>query len=116
MDPLLLFYLLILLGVANSTPIFAKNLLGDRFAAPLDGGCVLPDGRPLFGRSKTIRGVILSIAGTALAAALLGLGWSAGAILAAGAMLGDLASSFTKRRLGLAPHAQAFLLDQVPEA
>ncbi len=31
-------------------------------------------------------------------------------------MAGDLFSSFVKRRLGLEPHAQAFGLDQVPEA
>jgi hypothetical protein len=29
---------------------------------------------------------------------------------------GDLLSSFVKRRMGLAPHAQAFMLDQAPEA
>jgi CDP-2,3-bis-(O-geranylgeranyl)-sn-glycerol synthase len=31
-------------------------------------------------------------------------------------MTGDLFSSFVKRRLRLEPHAQAFGLDQVPEA
>ena len=31
-------------------------------------------------------------------------------------MFGDLASSFVKRRMGLDVHAQAFGLDQVPEA
>ena len=31
-------------------------------------------------------------------------------------MLGDLASSFAKRRLGLAPSSQALGLDQIPES
>jgi CDP-2,3-bis-(O-geranylgeranyl)-sn-glycerol synthase len=31
-------------------------------------------------------------------------------------MCGDMASSFIKRRLRLPPHAQAFGLDQIPEA
>jgi CDP-2,3-bis-(O-geranylgeranyl)-sn-glycerol synthase len=107
---------LLLLGVANFTPILVKKLLGDRLAAPLDGGWMLPDGQPLFGPSKTIRGVLASIACTALAAPLLGFDWKLGAILAGSSMLGDLASSFTKRRLRLRVHAQAFGLDQVPEA
>ena len=36
--------------------------------------------------------------------------------MAGGAMSGDLFSSFVKRRLRLEPHAQAFGLDQIPEA
>jgi CDP-2,3-bis-(O-geranylgeranyl)-sn-glycerol synthase len=31
-------------------------------------------------------------------------------------MLGDLGSSFVKRRMGLEVHAQALALDQIPEA
>lgn len=31
-------------------------------------------------------------------------------------MAGDLFSSFLKRRAGIPPHGQAFLLDQVPES
>jgi hypothetical protein len=115
-DPLHLLGVLLLLGVANGTPIFAKRLLGDRFAAPLDGGAVLADGRPLFGSSKTIRGIVLSILVTALAAAVLGFGWAIGAGFAAASLAGDLLSSFVKRRLGLPSQAQAAGLDQVPEA
>src|SRR5690349_22191430 len=102
-DPLLLFRILLLLGTANGAPIFAKKLLKDRFAAPLDGGLLLPDGRPLFGSSKTIRGVAVSLGCTALAAWLLGLGWTVGTGLAAASLAGDLASSFVKRRLGMEP-------------
>jgi CDP-2,3-bis-(O-geranylgeranyl)-sn-glycerol synthase len=115
-DPILLLPVLLLLGIANGTPIFAKALLKDRFGTPLDGGLRLADGRPVFGNSKTIRGVLVSIVSAALAAWLLGLEWSVGGSLAAISMAGDLLSSFIKRRLGLKPHTQALGLDQIPEA
>jgi CDP-2,3-bis-(O-geranylgeranyl)-sn-glycerol synthase len=108
--------LLALLGVANGIPILARKLLQDRFDIPLDGGLALPDGEPLFGASKTIRGVILSVVCTTGAAALLNLDWSIGAIMAGMSMLGDLFSSFVKRRIHLQPHDQALGLDQIPEA
>lgn len=107
---------LLLLGVANSVPIFARKLLKNRFSAPLDGGLKFIDGRPLLGESKTIRGLVLSIASTALIAPWLGFEWVTGAGLASVSMLGDLLSSFAKRRLGLRTHSQAFGLDQIPES
>jgi CDP-archaeol synthase len=116
LDPLLILWTLVLLGVANGTPVFASKLLGDRFSAPLDAGVTLPDGQPLFGASKTARGLVVSVVSTALAAVLLGLDWTTGALFAAASLGGDLASSFIKRRLRLALHAQAFGLDQIPEA
>ena len=114
-DPVLLLTLLVLLGIANGAPILATKFFKNRFAAALDGGLKLPDGRPLFGASKTIRGIITSLTCTTLAAIVLGFGWVVGASLAAASMTGDLASSFVKRRLGLKIHAQAFGLDQIPE-
>ena len=108
--------ILLLLGIANGTPIFARKLLDNRWAAPLDGGWTFFDGRPLFGPAKTIRGLVVSVSATALAAQLLGYDWIVGAGLAAASMLGDLLSSFVKRRLALEPHSQAFGLDQIPES
>src|SRR5579863_2716202 len=93
--------ILVLLGIANGTPIFAKKLLGDRFRMPLDGGLSLPDGKPLFGASKTIRGVVVSLSCTALVSPLLGFDSISGASFAAASLAGDLISSFVKRRLGL---------------
>lgn len=107
--------ILVLLGIANFAPIVAARLLGARFATPVDGGLILPDGRPLFGAGKTLRGVLASILCTAAAAPLLGVGPGLGAALAAGAMAGDLLASFCKRRLRLPAHARAPGLDQVPE-
>jgi hypothetical protein len=113
---LLIGHVLVLLGIANGTPIFATRLFGKRFSAPLDGALKLADGRPLFGPSKTVRGLVLSLVCTTLAALLLDFEWITGAGLAAASMLGDLLSSFIKRRLGLRAHSQAFGLDQIPES
>lgn len=107
---------LVLLGVANFAPILATRLFGQRWAAPLDGGAVLSDGRPLFGAGKTIRGIVLSILCTAAAAPLLHVGIAVGMFIAAASMAGDLLASFFKRRMGLPAHARAPGLDQVPEA
>jgi CDP-2,3-bis-(O-geranylgeranyl)-sn-glycerol synthase len=116
MHETLIFQLLILLAVANGTPVFAKKLLGGRFAQALDGGALFADGKPWFGPSKTIRGIVLSVLATTGAAALLGLGWQVGALVGGIAMASDLLSSFVKRRLGLPPSSQAIGLDQIPES
>jgi hypothetical protein len=115
-DPVALFRVLLLLGVANGAPVFATKLLGKRYSAPLDFGYTFPDGRALLGPGKTIRGILVALVATAAAGVVLGFTWRLGAALAAASMAGDLISSFTKRRLGLASHAQAFGLDQLPEA
>ncbi|MEJ8826783.1 CDP-archaeol synthase [Variovorax humicola] len=108
--------LLLLLAVANITPIAAKNLLGARWAWPLDGGICLPDGRPLLGPSKTVRGVVVAVGACMLCALLMGLPVEVGALAGAGAMAGDALSSFIKRRLAIEPSGQAFGLDQIPES
>ena len=68
------------------------------------------------GGAKTIRGVVASLIATPIAAALMGLGWEVGALVAGAAMAGDLVSSFVKRRLGLKPSSMAVGLDQIPES
>ena len=108
--------LLLLLGVANSAPIAARRLLGDRWAAPLDGGLNFVDGRPLLGPGKTIRGVAVAVVATALASWALGMSPQVGALLGAVSMAGDALASFVKRRLGVAPSGRATGLDQVPES
>jgi CDP-2,3-bis-(O-geranylgeranyl)-sn-glycerol synthase len=108
--------MLLLLVVANGVPVLGKKIFGATFNRALDGGLQLRDGHPLLGPSKTIRGVVLSIAATALAAIPLGFDWIDGVLIAALAMLGDLASSFVKRRLGRPPSSMALGLDQIPES
>lgn len=108
--------MLLLLVIANGVPVLGKKIFGAAFNRPLDGGIKLRDGHPLFGPSKTVRGVLLSLAATALASPALGLDWTDGALIAALAMLGDLGSSFVKRRLGRPPSGMAPGLDQIPES
>ena len=107
---------LILLLVANGAPVVATRLLGSRGAWPIDGGRRLWDGRPVLGPSKSWRGLAMATVTTAAVAALLGLPATTGAAVGAAAMLGDLASSFVKRRLDLGPGSRAPVVDQVPEA
>ena len=108
--------LLFLIVVANGTPVVATAILRDRFAYPLDCRARLGDGSPLFGQSKSFRGIVLSLAVTALAAPLVSLDWRLGLLVAALAMAGDLFSSFLKRRMGLPSSSMALGLDQVPES
>jgi CDP-diglyceride synthetase len=106
----------LLLAVANGTPVIATWILRQHLSFPLDGGTLFVDGRPLFGKSKTVRGIVLAILLTALAAPALGLGWQIGAAIGSTAMAGDLFSSYLKRRMGLPPSSRATGLDQVPES
>jgi CDP-2,3-bis-(O-geranylgeranyl)-sn-glycerol synthase len=116
MHPLAILQSLVLLTVANGTPVIAKKVLGRRFAWPLDGGVTFFDRRPLFGSSKTVRGILLSILCTTASAPLVGLDARIGALMAATAMAGDLFSSFLKRRMSRPPSSRAPGLDQVPES
>ena len=111
-----LLQLLVLLTLANGAPVVAKKVFGDRFSVPLDGGLAFFDGRPVLGKSKTVRGIVVAIVATAAGAPLIGLDLATGAIVAAAAMAGDLLSSFVKRRLDFKPSSQALGLDQVPES
>ena len=88
-----------LLAVANGAPVIAAKILRHHLSFPLDGGAKFVDGRPLFGKSKTIRGIVLAILLSTLAAPALGLGWQIGAVIGSTAMAGDLFSSYVKRRL-----------------
>jgi CDP-2,3-bis-(O-geranylgeranyl)-sn-glycerol synthase len=97
---------------ANAIPVIAGG------GYPIDFGRKFLDGKPIFGRNKTIRGFFSGLAvGTAV-----GLVESAffteypilfGFLLSLGALLGDLAGAFVKRRLGLAPGDLLPVIDQV---
>ncbi|MDH3218263.1 MAG: CDP-archaeol synthase [Gammaproteobacteria bacterium] len=113
---MLTFKILLLLFLANGSPVVAKRILGTRLALPLDCGNKFVDGRPLFGASKTIRGIVSSILATSAGAMLTGIPMIVGMQFALASMCGDLASSFIKRRLGLPPSSRALGLDQLPES
>jgi CDP-2,3-bis-(O-geranylgeranyl)-sn-glycerol synthase len=107
---------LLLLLVANGAPILAARVLRHHLDAPLDGGRILADGRPLLGPHKTVRGVVAAVGATAALGAALGLPLPLGAAVGAATMLGDALSSFLKRRQGLGSGGRATGLDQLPEA
>ena len=116
MCPFLVAKLIVLLSVANGGPVLAKQVLGGWFLQSIDGGIVFCDGRRLFGPAKTIRGIVVSIVLTTLAAPVVGLALATGALIGWMAMVGDLFSSFVKRRWDFKPSSRVVGLDQVPES
>ncbi len=109
--------------VANSSPV----LLGG--AWPIDWGKDFFDGRRIFGKGKTWLGLAAGISCGTLCAVLLAYFlpgtefavWGddaqnyviGGILLSCGAMAGDLAGSFFKRRLGQGEGSPSFVLDQL---
>ncbi|MEM1564080.1 MAG: CDP-2,3-bis-(O-geranylgeranyl)-sn-glycerol synthase [Candidatus Bathyarchaeia archaeon] len=99
---------------ANAMPVLAGGGL------PLDLGRKFFDGKPIFGKNKTFRGffsglIIGTIAGFAEAAVFQeykSIGHF-GFLLSLGALLGDLAGAFIKRRLGIPPGGLLPIVDQV---
>jgi CDP-diglyceride synthetase len=106
----------LLLAIANGTPVMAEKLLGRFLSYPLDAGKTFVDGRPLFGCSKTIRGIVVAVMATLACAPVLGVTWPTGSLIGVAAMAGDLISSFIKRRMGRPPSSRALGLDQIPES
>lgn len=99
--------------VANATPVVAKGKI------PIDFGANFIDGRRLLGRSKTWEGLIAGMAAGTLTGILLALLLNRpemakiGLIASGGAMAGDLAASFIKRRLNMQSGDPAPILDQL---
>ncbi len=99
--PTLELFVLLLLLTANGVPILVHLVLGERWGWRLDGGWQFIDGQPLLGASKTVVGVVGALLASTLLALFLDLGWRIGLLIGGVAMLGDLLSSFFKRRMGL---------------
>src|ERR1700730_16626601 len=95
--------LLALSTLANGTPIVAKKIFSPCFGRPVYGGTIFFDRRPLFGPSKTIRGITASILLTTASAPLIGLDLTIGAIVAGATMAGGLFSTFVEGRPHLLP-------------
>jgi CDP-2,3-bis-(O-geranylgeranyl)-sn-glycerol synthase len=96
---------------ANATPVIAGGGL------PIDLRRKFIDGKAIFGKNKTFRGFFVGLfVGTCV-----GLGESTifkypltfGLLLSLGALFGDLAGAFLKRRLGIAPGNLLPVIDQV---
>ncbi len=110
-------------------------VFGGRGSRPIDGGLKLRDGRPVFGKGKTVAGFLWGLlvgtgTGTlqSIIVGTLAIGWLTGfrpvhesALgtfgvvfpIALGAMCGDLLGAFLKRRLGYPRGASAPVLDQL---
>jgi len=80
---------------------------------PVDLGRNFFDGRRIIGNGVTIRGSLSGIVCGVIAGALLSMDLLLVILLAAGAIAGDAAGSFTKRRLGMERGSPAPVLDQL---
>lgn len=105
--------------VANSAPLLSKRIIRTRH--PVDLGRLFIDGKRVFGDNKTWEGFAAGlIVGTLTGAALKPFYPTAGLaemvivglVEGLGAMIGDLANSFVKRRLGMKPGMPLPILDQ----
>ena len=92
--------------LANAAPV----VLGGGGA--LDGGRKWLDGKPLLGDHKTVRGTISGLA-VGILVGLAQMRPLRGVLLSVGAIGGDIAVSFVKRRLGLEPGALLPIADQM---
>jgi len=96
---------------ANAAPVIFGG------GTPLDLGKKFLDGKPIFGRNKTFLGFFSGLAvGTLVGFAehlLFRYSVLFGFATSLGALLGDLAESFLKRRLGLPPGAVLPVADQL---
>lgn len=108
--------LLIWLICVNGAPILLAKILGKRFNQPIDGNVLLKDGQPIFGQSKTIRGFLVAVLVSIGIGYLCEFPLALSATFGLLAMLGDLTSSFIKRRLGYQPSSMALGIDQIPES
>lgn len=99
--------------IANGTPV----ILGG--GPPIDGGRKLSDGYRILGNGKTVRGFLFGILAGSVFGVIQDAVWSRpGGILAVillslGALFGDLAGSFVKRRRGIRSGGPLFGLDQL---
>ncbi len=107
---------LLLIIIANGAPIIARHIFRAHFNDPLDLGMRFFDKRPIFGPSKTMRGIFMAVMITPVAAHYMDINWFTGFLIGLYAMFGDLFSSFIKRRKGFESSDMAFGLDQVPES
>jgi CDP-2,3-bis-(O-geranylgeranyl)-sn-glycerol synthase len=109
--------------IANASAMVVGMLLKSKTS--LDFGIMLPDGQPLLGKGKTWKGTVSGIVFGTLAAAVVFFLFPkeassiannyviAGFLISLGAILGDLAGSFIKRRLMIKSGSPTPILDQL---
>ncbi|MFO7872837.1 MAG: CDP-2,3-bis-(O-geranylgeranyl)-sn-glycerol synthase [Candidatus Undinarchaeales archaeon] len=91
--------------VANASPVIFGG------GKPLDFGKKFIDGKRILGNGKTIKGFIAGIFAGSFIGFVEGI-LLIGFLLALGAILGDLAGSFIKRRVGIKRGQPFWVLDQ----
>lgn len=96
-------------------PPLLSVMMGSKWNLPVDLDYPFIDGKPILGKHKTIRGVVGSIIGSATVAPAFGWSIFEGFILALAGVIGDLLTSFIKRRLNKPSGTIIPLLDQIPE-
>jgi CDP-2,3-bis-(O-geranylgeranyl)-sn-glycerol synthase len=96
---------------ANAVPVIAGG------GQPMDFGRNFFDGKPVFGKNKTFKGFFFGLAvGVAVGMVewvLFDYPFLFSVLSPLGALLGDLAAAFLKRRLGIAPGGLLPIVDQV---
>ena len=121
------FILFIARASLMAIPLYLCNSMALVFGGrkPIDFGKNFFDGKRLLGDGKTIKGTIAGIAIGSAAALALSISFPTanallnanyafyGSLLAVGAVAGDFAGSFLKRRRGIARGKSVFLLDQL---
>jgi predicted MPP superfamily phosphohydrolase len=107
--------ILVLLWLINFAPPLLAHFLGERWGAPLDGGRLFIDNKPIFGPHKTKRGLAAAIVTGWAIALFLGINWWIGLLAVVLSMAGDLLTSFAKRRAGWRSGKMIPGLDQVLE-
>ncbi|HLD59132.1 MAG TPA: CDP-2,3-bis-(O-geranylgeranyl)-sn-glycerol synthase [archaeon] len=121
------FLLLCAKALMLAIPLYITNgcALIFRGKTPVDFNVKFLDNKPLLGKGKTINGTLRGIACGFLASAAIFFAFPEvsaafgtsylllGALLSIGAIAGDMAASFLKRRFGIEQGKSAFLLDQL---
>ena len=96
---------------ANGAPVLGGG------GKPLDFGKNLSDGKRVFGANKTFRGFFFGLGiGVAVGVVdclVFGFPWLFAVLTPLGALLGDLAGAFLKRRLNIAPGGLLPIVDQI---
>lgn len=96
---------------ANAVPVIAGG------GRPLDAGKNFFDGKPIFGKNKTLRGfffgLTVGIIVGLVESVLFGFPQLFSVLSPLGGLLGDLAGAFAKRRLGITPGGLLPVIDQI---
>jgi CDP-2,3-bis-(O-geranylgeranyl)-sn-glycerol synthase len=96
---------------ANAVPVIAGG------GHPIDFGKKFFDGKPIFGKNKTLKGfffgLVVGIVVGLIESMFFDYSIFFGLVLSLGALLGDLTGAFIKRRLGLVPGDLLPVIDQV---